>query len=257
MDTLSPASLPDDVDALKAIIASMQSEHTTEVKSRYAELHALTLMVEKLKHQLSVLRRGKFGASGEGLEQLELLIEAVETEQAEISQRTDLECSPDEKVQPKRKPLPDHLPRQDVIHQTASDCDHCGKPMRQLGEDVREQLEYVPGPLSSIATCAQAIRYAITRMKRMRAYLDNGICELDNNTAERSVRGIAVGRKNYMFAGSDNGGERAAAIYTLIESAKLNNINPQAWLTDVLKRVADHPINKIDDLLPWKFEPVA
>ena len=94
-------------------------------------------------------------------------------------------------------------------------------------------------------------------MKRMRAYLDNGICELDNNTAERSVRGIAVGRKNYMFAGSDNGGERAAAIYTLIETAKLNNINPQAWLTDVLKRVADHPINKIDDLLPWKFEPVA
>ena len=91
-------------------------------------------------------------------------------------------------------------------------------------------------------------------MKRMRAYLDNGICELDNNTAERSVRGIAVGRKNYMFAGSDNGGERAAAIYTLIETAKLNNINPQAWLTDVLKRVADHPINKIDDLLPWKFE---
>jgi len=73
MDTLSPASLPDDVDALKAIIASMQSEHTTEVKSRDAELHALTLMVEKLKHQLAVLRRGKFGASGEGLEQLELM----------------------------------------------------------------------------------------------------------------------------------------------------------------------------------------
>ena len=139
------AEFPDDVDALKAIIASMQTSHSEEIVSRDAELHALTLMVEKLKHQLSVLRRGKFGASGEGLEQLELLIEAVETEQAEISQRTNLECSPEEKVQPKRKALPDHLPREEIVHEPVSDCDHCGKPMRPLGEDVREQLEYVPG----------------------------------------------------------------------------------------------------------------
>ena len=104
---------------------------------------------------------------------------------------------------------------------------------------------------------AQAIRYAISRMKRMRAYLESGHCELDNNISERSVKGIALGRKNYLFAGSDAGGERAAAIYSLIETAKLNGVNPQAWLTDVLTRIQDHPINKIDELLPWRFEPAT
>lgn len=510
METLSPASLPDDVDALKAIIGSMRVNHAEEIDSRNAELHALTLMVEKLKHQLVVLRRGKFGASSEGLEQLELLIEAVETERAEIRQRAGIVSSPEEKAQPKRKTLPDHLPREDVIHDTAPDCAHCGKPMRKLGEDVREELEYVPGrfmvrrhvrpklscrdcgniaqapmpslpiergkpgpallahvlvskycdhlplyrqaqicaregveldrstmadwvgrcsalldPLveaisrhvfdadaiftddtpvpvldpgrgrtktgrfwayvrdgrahgsnappaafyryapdrkgerprdhlkdyrgylhadgyagyealygdrikevacmahvrrklfdiaqstgSPIATealqkiaelyriekdirgsppetriavrqeqakplfeelqqwfeakltglpgksaLAEAIRYAISRMKRMGPYLMSGICELDNNTAERSVKGMALGRKNYMFVGSDAGGTRAAAIYSLIETAKLNGVNPQEWLTDVLARIADHPITKIDDLLPWRFQP--
>ena len=136
------AELPDDVDALKAIIASMQVSPSEEIVSRDVELHALTLMVEKLKHQLAALRRGKFGASSEGLEQLELLIEAVETECAEIRQRTGIEVSPEDRAQPKRKALPDHLPREDVVHEPAADCEHCGKPMRRLGEDVREQLEY-------------------------------------------------------------------------------------------------------------------
>lgn len=141
MNTLSPASLPDDVDALKAMVI----EKAQIVNDRDVELHALTLMVEKLKHQLAVLRRGKFGSSSEGLEQLELLIEAIETEQAEIRQRVGIEVLPEDKAQPKRKALPDHLPREDVVHEPAADCEHCGKPMRKLGEDVREQLEYVPG----------------------------------------------------------------------------------------------------------------
>lgn len=512
MDTLSPASLPDDVDTLKAIIASMQVSHSEEIVSRDAELHALTLMVEKLKHQLAVLRRGEFGASSEDLEQLELLIEAVETERAEMRQRAGIPSSPEEKAQPKRKALPDHLLREDVVHEPAADCDHCGKPMRKLGEDVREQLEYVPGrfivhrhrrpklscrdcgniaqaPMSSLpiergkpgagllahvlvskyadhlplyrqsqiydregvpidrstmadwvgrcsalldplveavgrhvfeadaiftddtpvpvldpgrgktktgrfwtyvrdgrahganeppaayyryspdrkgkrpkdhlknysgfmhadgfagydklyggnikevacmahvrrklfdiaqstgspiatealekiaelyhiekdirgsppqarvavrqelakplfeelqewfeakltglpgkSVLAGAIRYAISRMKRMGPYLESGICELDNNAAERSVKGIALGRKNYMFVGSDRGGERAAAIYSLIETAKLNGVNPQAWLSNVLNRIADHPINRIDELLPWRYKPAS
>jgi transposase len=513
METLIPASLPDDVDALKAIIAKNDeiiAEQAATLQTHEIELHALNLLVEKLKHQLAVLRRGKFGASSEGLEQLELLIEAVETERAEIRQRAGIASSPEEKAQPKRKPLPDHLPREDVVHEPAPDCEHCGKPMRKLGEDVRDELEYVPGrfvvrrhvrpklscrdcgniaqapmpsmpiergkpgpallahvlvskyadhlplyrqaqiyeregveidrstmadwvgrcsvlvdPLveavgrhvfeaeaiftddtpvpvldpgrgrtktgrfwayirdgrahgsnappaafyryapdrkgkrprehlkdyagflhadgyagyealygdrikevacmahvrrkffdiatstgSPIATealqriaelyaiekdirgspperrvaarqtrakplfedlqewfedrltalpgksaLAEAIRYAISRMKRMGAYLENGICELDNNVAERSVKGMALGRKNYLFVGSDKGGERAAAIYSLIETAKLNGVNPQAWLTDVLTRIADHPINRVDELLPWNVRP--
>ncbi len=79
----------------------------------------------------------------------------------------------------------------------------------------------------------------------------------DNNAAERSVKGMALGRKNDMFVGSDAGGERAAAIYSLIETAKLNGVNPQAWLTDVLSRIADHPINRIDELLPWRFQSAS
>ena len=127
---------------------------------------------------------------------------------------------------------------------------------KPLFEDLQHWFETKLTGLPGRSALAGAIRYAISRMRRMGPYLENGICEIDNNVAERSVKGIALGRKNYMFVGSDAGGERAAAIYSLIETAKLNDINPQAWLTDVLTRIADHPINKIDELLPWKFEPV-
>lgn len=91
-------------------------------------------------------------------------------------------------------------------------------------------------------------------MKRLRGYLDHDLLELNNNTAERSMRGIAIGRKNYMFVGSERGGKSAAIIYTLIETAKLNNIDPQTWLTDVLSRISDHKINRIDELLPWNYK---
>jgi transposase len=108
--------------------------------------------------------------------------------------------------------------------------------------------------LSGKTPLANAIRYALTRMKRLRGYLDHGFLELDNNTAERSMRGIAIGRKNYMFVGSERGGKSAAIIYTLIETAKLNSVDPQAWLTDTLSRIADHKINRIDELLPLNYK---
>ena len=81
---------------------------------------------------------------------------------------------------------------------------------------------------------------------------DGRVC-LTNDAAERALRGVAVGRRNWTFAGSDRGGERAAAIYTLIESAKLNGIDPQAWLADVLARLPDHPAKRITNLLPWNW----
>lgn len=122
---------------------------------------------------------------------------------------------------------------------------------------VFEQLEiWLQAQLTCISgktPLAGEIRYALTRMKRMRPYLDHGFLELDNNTAERSMRPIALGRKNYMLMGADRGGNSAAIAYTLIETAKLNKIDPQVWLTDVLSRIADHKITRIDELLPWSY----
>ena len=82
-------------------------------------------------------------------------------------------------------------------------------------------------------------------------YTRDGRIEIDNNTAERSLRTVALGRKNYLFAGSDAGGERAAAIYSLIGSAKLNGIDPETYLRFVIGRIADHPVNRVAELLPW------
>ena len=105
--------------------------------------------------------------------------------------------------------------------------------------------------VSGKSELAKAIRYALTRLKRLRPYLDHGFLEIDNNCAERAMKAIAIGRKNYMFVGSKGGGKSAAIAYTLIETARLNGVDPQAWLTDVLGRIADHTINRIDELLPW------
>ena len=90
-------------------------------------------------------------------------------------------------------------------------------------------------------------------MKRLRCYLDHGTLELDNNSAERSMRAIALGRKNYLFMGSERGGKSAAVAYTLIETAKLNGVDPQAWLTDLLARIADHKITRLSELMPWSY----
>jgi hypothetical protein len=101
------------------------------------------------------------------------------------------------------------------------------------------------------ASLAQAIRYGLSNWLALIRYADDGRLEIDNNRAENTMRGVALGRKNWLFAGSDAGGERAAAIYSLIETCKLNGINPFAYLRDVLGRIANHKINRIDELLPW------
>ena len=107
--------------------------------------------------------------------------------------------------------------------------------------------------ISGKSPLAAAIRYALTRMARMRPYLAHSILELDNNAAERAMRAIALGRKNYLFVGSEAGGKAAAIAYTLIETAKLNGVDPNAWLADTLARIPDYKITKVDELLPWHW----
>ncbi len=109
--------------------------------------------------------------------------------------------------------------------------------------------------ISGKSPLAQAIRYALNRMPKARPYLDNGFLELDNNSAERAMKPVALGRKNWMFAGSQRGGKAMAIAFTLLETAKLNRVDPQAWLTWVLERIADHKINRLDGLMPWNYAP--
>ena len=124
---------------------------------------------------------------------------------------------------------------------------------KPIFDDLESWLQLQLPKISGKTSLAQAIRYALGRMPKARAHLSNGMLELDNNICERSIRPIALGRKNYLFMGSIGGGKAAATAYTLIETAKMNGVDPEAWLTWVLTHVADHKINKIDELMPWNW----
>ena len=133
--------LPDDAAALKAMVVARDAE----IVARDAEIRARDLLIEKLKHQLAGMRRHRFGAKSEGLDQLELLLESEEIAAAADGQ-VEIETAASEKAQPKRRPLPDHLPRDEqVIAPVGDACGRCGGRLKRLGEDVTEELEYVPG----------------------------------------------------------------------------------------------------------------
>ena len=114
------------------------------------------------------------------------------------------------------------------------------------------------GKLSGKLELAKAFRYIITRREALTRFISDGRLEADNNVAENAMRIVAIGRKNYLFAGSDSGGERAAAIYTLVATAKLNGLNPETYLRDILAKIAEgHTINRIDELVPWRMTPAT
>ena len=121
--------------------------------------------------------------------------------------------------------------------------------------DLERWLREQRPKLSRGNDLAKAMDYILKRWPAFTRFLDDGRICLSNNAAERALRGIALGRKSWLFAGSDRGGQRAAAMYSLIVTAKMNNIDPQAWLADVLARIAEHPVQRIDELLPWNWRP--
>ncbi len=123
----------------------------------------------------------------------------------------------------------------------------------ELATWLDTQLQKIPGK----SDLAGAIRYARSRWTALSRYLDDGRLEISNNAAENQIRPVALGRKNWLFSGSDAGGERAAAFYTIIRTARLNGIEPEAYLRDVIAGIGNHPINRLTELLPWNMPPPA
>ena len=124
---------------------------------------------------------------------------------------------------------------------------------RPILDDLRQWMDKMLRSLSAKSDTAGAIRYALSHWRALTRYVDDGLLEIDNSAAERALRAVSIGRKNYLFFGADSGGERAASFYTLIGTAKLCGLDPSFYLRTVLARIADHPINRIGELLPWNL----
>jgi hypothetical protein len=124
---------------------------------------------------------------------------------------------------------------------------------RPLVEALQGYLSAEVAKLSRGHDLAKAIQYMLKRWPAFTLFLDDGRVCMSNNAAERSLRGVALGRKSWLFCGSDRGGQRAAAMYSLIVTCKMNGVDPQAWLADVLARIAAHPVHRLDELLPWRW----
>ena len=124
---------------------------------------------------------------------------------------------------------------------------------RPILDEFRPWMEKMRHSLSRKSDTAGAISYALCHWRALTRYLDDGLLEIDNSAAERALRAVSIGRKNYLFFGADSGGERAASFYTLIGTAKLCGLDPSFYLRTVLARIAEHPINRISELLPWNL----
>jgi transposase len=124
---------------------------------------------------------------------------------------------------------------------------------RPLLDELRQWMDKTLRSLSTKSETAGAIRYALSHWRALTRYVDDGLLEIDNNSAERALRAVAIGRKNYLFMGADSGGQRAASLYSLIGTAKLNGLDPAFYLRTVLTQIAEHPINRIEELLPWNI----
>ena len=126
---------------------------------------------------------------------------------------------------------------------------------RPLVAELQVYMREQRAKLSRGHDLAKAIDYILKRWAAFTLFLDDGRACLSNNAAERAVRGIALGRKSWLFCGSDRGGQRAATMYSLIVTARMNGVDPQAWLADTLARIATHPAHRLDELLPWNWTP--
>jgi hypothetical protein len=241
-----------ELEALRALCRAQK----LELDSQKMRLDSQESEIERMKLLILKLKRLQFGRKPEKIdrriEQLELRLEELEAAEAEAAPAPGsvsealLEAL---RRKPARRELPAALPRATVVQAPAeTSCPDCGGALRQarakpLVEALRAWFYDTPTGLSKKSETAGAIRYALGRWPALARYVDDGELEIDNNAAERALRAVALGRKNYLFAGSDTGGERAATMYSLIGTAKLNGVDPEAYLRHVLERIAE--------LLPW------
>ncbi len=324
------------------VFGAAHPHHAYLFASLREQLSSRAIEIEHLKLTIAKLRRMQFGRKSEKLdrqiEQLELRLEDLQADEGSADMAAAAAVKRPSREGVGRKPLPDHLEREERIHLPADDdCPDCGgHPQRHLADftgvlqadafagyaelyrggtiqeaacmaharrkihdlhavrpnavteealhrigalykieeqirgkppderhsvrqaratplldDMKRWFEATLATLSAKSDTTKAIQYALNRWPALIYYCSDGRAEIDNLIAERALRGVALGRRNYLFAGADSGGERAAAMYSLIGTARLNGLDPEAYLAYVLERIADHPINRIDELLPW------
>jgi transposase len=142
-----------------------------------------------------------------------------------------------------------------VVHDADIELRTAQKRNPKTQESALRHLTFPQIRLLNLSRLPHAINASHLLHGRLQRHIENGCVEIDNNAAQRALRGVVLGRNNYLFAGSDEGGRRAAVIYSLVETAKLNGLDPEACLRDILAHIADHPINRIDALLPWNWAP--
>ena len=253
MDT----SLAHENARLRALLQTQQD--TIRQMAEYNRLLSLRVAayaseINRLKALVAKLQRMQFGKSSEKLrakterqiQEAQERISALQEEMAEtLGEQYDPVLPSALRQSSARKPLPASLPRETrVIRPEEECCPACGGELSSLGCDVSEQLELT----------AKAFAYLLKQWDALNVYCSNGWVEIDNNIAENALRGVAVGRKNWMFAGSDSGGEHAAVLYSLIGTCRLNNVELEKWLRYVIEHIQDWPANRVRDLLPWKVD---
>nr|WP_235581277.1 MULTISPECIES: transposase domain-containing protein [unclassified Rhizobacter] len=234
-------------------------------------------VIDKLTHEMAVLKRLKFAATSERFssEQKSLLEEAIDEDLEALAREVERHASPAkddaEKRQPKRQALPANLPRREIHHEPETTTCSCGCALKRIGEDVAEKLDYEPGTFTverhvrgkwACAHCRTLIQAPVpahvidkglaTALTRL---IDDADLSIDNNRVENLIRPIALGRKNWLFAGSLRAGQRAAAIMSLLHTAKLNGHDPYLYLKDVLERLPTQADNRIRELLPYCWQP--
>src|SRR5271155_5278516 len=242
----APESLPDDVAALKAALIAERArrlEVAVELVVAQAKASGDMALIAAQKLRIAKLERQVFGQRSERSARLKasgkkeiplspIAIEVVRRIDALFAiERSINGKSPEERL---------------AVRRAVS---------RPLVDDLMTTMREQVARLSRGHDLAKAIQYMLKRWPAFTLFLDDGRVCMSNNAAERGLRGVALGRKSWLFCGSDRGGRRAADMYSLIVTAKMNGVDPQAWLADVLSRIAAHPAHRLDELLPWNWRP--